>query len=225
MKYINKNIPDFTASLQLLKKDIFANLNCHQVGIIESFDNSTQTVRVQIATKRIVDVSLNGAITYNNYPLLVDVPVISLYGGDSGMTFPIKKGDECLILFNDRQIDNWFNSGGIQPFNILRLHDLSDGFALVGIRSLQKVLKNYSNNKTEWFFNDLVKISQGATSTDIKNILINLIGNTVASGTLLANGFISADGSAGITTTQTFKDGADNIKTMIIKNGLITGIQ
>ena len=37
-------------------------------------------------------------------------------------------------------------------------------------------------------------------------------------------GFKSSDGSAGITTTQTFLDGSGATKTMTIKNGLITGI-
>jgi hypothetical protein len=36
--------------------------------------------------------------------------------------------------------------------------------------------------------------------------------------------YVSSDGSAGSTTTQTFKDGAGATKTMTFKNGLLTGI-
>lgn len=43
-------------------------------------------------------------------------------------------------------------------------------------------------------------------------------------GNIKAGGYKSSDGSSGLTTTQTFKDGDGNTKTMTIKNGLITDI-
>ncbi len=54
---------------------------------------------------------------------------------------------------------------------------------------------------------------------------VDLSGNIVISGSITSvGGYNSSDSSAGITTTQTFKDGSGVTKTMTIKNGLITGI-
>jgi hypothetical protein len=54
---------------------------------------------------------------------------------------PIQSGDTCLVLFCDRDLDNWFESGQITTLNSNRVHDLSDGVALVGIRHKQNVKK------------------------------------------------------------------------------------
>ena len=65
-------------------------------------------------------------------PLLVDVPAVFPSGGGFTLTFPIHQGDECLVVFADRCIDAWWQSGGIGEPLETRTHNLSDGFALVG---------------------------------------------------------------------------------------------
>jgi hypothetical protein len=71
--------------------------------------------------------------------LLVDCPVVFPGGGGYCLTFPIKQGDEALIVFASRCIDAWWQSGGVQRQADFRLHSLSDGFALVGVRSVPRV--------------------------------------------------------------------------------------
>ncbi len=141
--------PSLKDVLDLLKKDIFLSLNCHHVGIIESFDEVNQTVRATVAyKKKFLERQKNG--TYKElpreYPILVDVPVIFLGGGGFSLTFPIAKGDECLLLFNDRSIDDWFSKGQVSTVSSPRLHSFSDGFALVGIRSLNKVIQDFDTD-------------------------------------------------------------------------------
>lgn len=99
-------------------------------GIIASFDPDTQTASVQPAIQRIF--TEKGAV---NLPLCVDVPVAFPGGGDFFLTFPVKAGDECILLFSERAIDNWHASGGTQTPAEYRLHDLSDGIAIVGLNS------------------------------------------------------------------------------------------
>jgi phage baseplate assembly protein gpV len=65
----------------------------------------------------------------------VDVPVIFPRGGGCTLTFPVKAGDECLLIFADRCIDFWWQNGGVQKPVDLRMHDLSDAFAIVGPQS------------------------------------------------------------------------------------------
>lgn len=71
-----------------------------------------------------------------NYPLLQSVSVITIQGGGVGFVSPIKVGDQCLVVFSDRCISGWFTSGVPVPLPSFRMHDISDGFAIVGINSL-----------------------------------------------------------------------------------------
>jgi hypothetical protein len=104
-------------------------------GIIVSFDPATQTAAVQPAVKRIF--TERGA---TNLPVCVDVPVAFPGGGDFFLTFPVKAGDECILLFSERAIDYWHANGGTQLPAEYRLHDLSDGIAQVGLNSQPKKL-------------------------------------------------------------------------------------
>ena len=122
--------PDLRALLDNLKAEIFYTLNCHQVGTIESFDPVKQTASIRLSMLRVIGTEEVA------YPLLTDCPVMFPAGGGAYMTFPVAKGDPCLVLFNDRDIDNWFTTGNVVAPNSIRAHSLSDGVALVGIRSL-----------------------------------------------------------------------------------------
>lgn len=62
------------------------------------------------------------------------------------MTVPIKEGDECLMIFGDRCIDAWWQSGDVQSQIDKRHHNLSDGFAILGTWSQPHKIENYSVN-------------------------------------------------------------------------------
>lgn len=146
--------PDLSTVLEEVISHIFNNFNSHQVGIVQSFDKGNQTATIQIAFKRNIEEDPDGTIKYVQYPLLVDCPCIVLSGGFGALEMPISKGDECLILFNDREIDNWFFSGDTAEVSTKRSHDLSDGIALVGVRSLKRSLQNYIDNGVKLKYND-----------------------------------------------------------------------
>ena len=103
-------------------------------GIIESFDPNAMTARIQPAIKgrkRLPDGTYEGV----DMPLLLDCPVVFPGGGGVTLTFPLKAGDECLVIFASRCIDGWWQLGGIQSQAELRMHNLSDGFCIPGGRS------------------------------------------------------------------------------------------
>ncbi|MBQ8091396.1 MAG: hypothetical protein IJ233_11700 [Pyramidobacter sp.] len=108
-------------------------------GIVESFDAQRMTVSVQPAIRGAVK-RLDGSVYSTSLPLLVDVPVCFPGGGGYSFTFPVKKGDDCLVIFGERCIDAWWQSGGVQEPVEFRMHDLSDGFAIVGVRSQPRVV-------------------------------------------------------------------------------------
>jgi len=131
--------PDERGLQNYLKQEIFGDLNCHQIGIINTFYPATQTADIQIAMGELFNGNLK------QYPQLQQVPVIILHGGSGAITFPIQAGDQCLVLFNDRDMDTWYTSNqtGLPP-NTYRMHNLSDGFALVGLFSGKNHLNSYS---------------------------------------------------------------------------------
>ena len=121
--------PDLEQALSQRQNQTFATMNCIQVGRIDSFNATNQTANVQIQVQRRV----NNQGQVADYPLLQDCPVVVLQGGGAYIDLPIAEGDYCLVLFNDRNIDTWWDTGNVVVPRNRRKHSLSDGIALVGI--------------------------------------------------------------------------------------------
>lgn len=116
-------------------------------GIIQSFDAAAQTVTVQPALRE--KMCIDGDESWVDIPLLVDVPIVVPRAGGYALTLPIQQGDECLVVFGDMCIDGWWQSGGVQNQVECRRHDLSDGFAIIGVWSQPKVLPAYSTGSAQ----------------------------------------------------------------------------
>lgn len=123
--------PDLITLLRQVKGDIFNTLNCVKVGTIHKVDLTKRTAEVLVAFKRILADESN-----ENYPMLLDVPIVTLQGGGGALTFPISKGDECLVLFSDANLDAWYATGGEAIPMDGRQHNPSDAIAIVGLNSL-----------------------------------------------------------------------------------------
>jgi len=106
-------------------------------GIITKFDRIKMTAEVRPAIQGRVR-RPNGSVYWRDLPQLVDCPVVFPSGGGFTLTFPVAAGDECLVVFSSRSIDSWWGQGNPAPASDLRMHDLSDGFVLVGARSKSK---------------------------------------------------------------------------------------
>lgn len=131
-----------------LAQAIMSAMRVSMPGIIQSFDHDAVTAVVQPAIKG-VEQDESGADVSVNIPLLVDVPVVFPRGGGCTLTFPVKAGDECLVIFADRCIDFWWQSGGIQEPVDERMHDLSDAFCIVGPQSQAKKIGGISTSAVE----------------------------------------------------------------------------
>lgn len=136
--------PDLSTILDRNKEEAKSEINCVTVGTIESFDSGDQTVTVSINYKRYV--SGKAAVSY---PVLIKCPVMFLFGDAARITFPIVKGDTCLLLFCDREIDTWFSGGAPNVPQSARMHSLNDAVAIVGIRNLQNKLSDYYDSGVE----------------------------------------------------------------------------
>lgn len=174
--------PDLRSLLNAHRQEIFAGLNCQQVGEIVTFNDALQTATVKIGmNKQVVDYTKTPpAFIYLPYPLLTDCPVFMPAGGTGRLTFPIKPGDPCLILFNDRDLDNWFSGGANTPPNSGRMHDLSDGLVLVGIRSKALAYGDYNTDSAELRYKDgklllADKVALNGKDSDLKTMFSKVI--------------------------------------------------
>lgn len=182
--------PELADVLANFKQDIFATLHSIKVGQIFSFDPSRKTAEVQILFKRVLP---SGEI--QSYPLLVDCPVYTPQGGGGALQFPIAAGDQCLVLFADRRLDEWFQNGGEAAPGDGRMHDISDAIALVGINALNSTLPDYPTDKivlsymgttfemtsTGWKF-----VAPGGAEIDL-DTLVTIKNNATTLNTLLTN--------------------------------------
>ena len=145
---LSERSPDM---LQIIKDAIrgeLANLWTSLPCIVDSYDSNAVTVVVQ-PTIKIPVKKINGSVELVQLPLLMDVPVMFPCAGGFTITHPINVGDECFVSFASRNIDIWWQSGGVQnPFDT-RKHDLSDGFAFFRPQSQANKIENISTTDLE----------------------------------------------------------------------------
>jgi hypothetical protein len=117
-------------------------------GKVLSFDATKQTAQVQPLIQRLF-VGDGAGTGWVDLPPCVDVPVQFPAGGPFVLTFPVAAGDECLLVFSERAIDFWWDRGGVQQPSEVRMHDLSDAFAIVGISSKPRFLSSVATDAVE----------------------------------------------------------------------------
>lgn len=120
------------------------DLHTATIGRIVSFDEAKQTATVQPVIQRIW---VNAGV--QNLPLLVDCPVEFPAGGGFVLTFPLKPGDEGIVTFTERCLDNWHVNGQLAPPAEYRMHDLSDGVIRVGLRNQTRTIQNFNTEAVE----------------------------------------------------------------------------
>lgn len=152
-----------------------ADIRVAAPGIIEAFDSVTQTVTVRLSIRE--KIAINGKQTDEEIPNLVHVPVFMPRAGGYCLTLPISQGDECLVIFGDTCMDGWWQNGGVQNSMDNRRHDLSDGFAIVGIWSQPRKVSSYSGNSAQ------MRNEAGSSYVEIKGDLVNIVSGTKISFT------------------------------------------
>jgi len=198
-----------------------AALEGNQAGIwtalpaqVLSFNPVVRTAELQVTVQAQV-LSPQGTMSWVSLPPLVDCPVVYPGGKDLYLTFPLVPGDEVLVLFASRCIDNWWQQGGVQTQAEFRMHSLSDGFCLPGPRSVPvasaaapvamdalEIRNKEGTTKIRLLDNGDIKLmTPGALEAEAANIsavasvqaeitapIINLTGNVIIEGTLTVNG-------------------------------------
>jgi len=209
-----ERLNDPEESLRLALESQQAQIWTALPGIVSGVDLDKQTVSVQPSVQGSVS-DAQGNVSNVNLPVLVDVPIVWPRAGGFALTFPIKAGDEVLVVFSSRCIDSWWQSGGVGVAAEARMHDLSDGFAVLAPTSQSKKLSNVSSSNVQLrdeAGTTYVEIAPGgkikllgATSIDLeaptvnlKATNINIEGTTTQTGAMNMTGQVTQTGGMSI---------------------------
>lgn len=199
--------------------------NVHTATVAQVTAVSTKTINCQPVINRLV----RGESV--RLPEFIEVPPVFLQGGGSYTAHPIAVGDYCLLIFTERCFDRWYHG---QDFKIpleLRMHDYSDGFAIVGINPLAGAITipsviqqtgdtNYDGNHTHQGTLDRV----GDTTIEGDVIIdgdLQVTGNITCLGTIAAANFSGLGGGA-LTSTVDIVSGTISLQTHV-HSGVTTG--
>jgi hypothetical protein len=156
--------PTMTEAFELHEDIIGSKLRVASTGTIVAYDSTKRTVSVSIGETLQLP---NGTLIPIPAPLL-DVPVFTVQGGVGSINggvhigMPIEPGDECLVVFNDFNLDNWFTAGGQQVPADARQHDISDGIAFIGLNSLANALVTFLIGQEGGLSSDQAKVAVNA---------------------------------------------------------------
>lgn len=223
-----ERLDDIEESLRLALDNKQSQIWTAIPAIVNSVNLNTQTVSVQ-PTIQAQQIDEMGNVTNTNLPLLVDVPICWPKAGGFALTLPVTSGDEVLIVFSSRCIDTWWQSGGIGTQAEIRMHDLSDGFAILAPTSQPKVLPDVQT--------DGIELRNESRSTYIKltDTGIEIKGNITHDGTILHTGQITGEGgisvsggggfvmSGNIVHTGTITSNDKNIGSTHVHSGVTSG--
>lgn len=185
-------------------------------AIILEFDTETQLAKVQPAIKLLLT---TGEI---ELPILADVPVTFARAGGFSITFPVKKGDECLLLFAEKSIDRWKKDGHGHQATQVRNHDITDAIAILGLYCQKNTINNFSNEDLEIKADDnscaikvkadksLQLVANNANiSINNNNIIINNNGNNI---TVNKSGKVKIENNAGKDVVKIIDELLDKLK-------------
>lgn len=139
-KKIQKSQITTNELLGLSQDAVMSKINCHNIGKIIEFNSETQRAVVQMQqTRRYFD-------RYIQPVILTDVPIV-IYGSiNAHITMPNIVGSTCVLLFMDRNIDTFLETGEMYVPNTNRMHNMTDCIALVTFKTAVDHITNYDVN-------------------------------------------------------------------------------
>lgn len=161
-------------------------------GIVQDVDLVNMVVSVQPTIQGRIQ-NPDGTVQWVNLPVLIHVPIVFPSAGGFTITFPIAVNDEVLVVFSSRCIDSWWQSSGVQKPAEMRMHDLSDGFAIPGPRSVPRAVPGISSTALQ-IRNDAGTSYLEITPSGKINIVaptgLEVTGNMVVSGSVTAGSVV-----------------------------------
>ena len=172
LNFLGKNTDDLSVAFELLKKNIFFNLNVCLPATVISYNSSNNTVDLQPAIQVVLTDN-----TFLDMPQLFDIPVLEIGGKSLSVKIPLQEGDTGIVIFCDRDITLFKQEKNNTQPNTLRKHDLSDGIFI----PMRFGNAGASDNIT-------IQSADGSTKFEVTSSGISVKGDITVEGDVIADG-------------------------------------
>ena len=162
-------------------KLLYNEINCCRIAIVDEFYGDSLQAKVNIANKMVIGMKEDGSQIIQDY-----APITAkICFANNGISFPLKKGDCGLLLFNDRELESWYINGEINQLAYDRSHSITDAIFIAGMFSQP----NISNAQ---FIENCLHLFYGNKGIKITNNGIEIDGDLKVNGAITATGDIIA---------------------------------
>ena len=194
----------------------------HTATIAKVTRINATTINCRPVTSRVV----GGEVI--DLPEFIEVPPLFLQGGGSYTAHPIAVDDYCLLVFTERCFDRWYAGQDFQAPLEFRMHDYSDGIAIVGVNPLAaaitipSVIQRTGDTNQDGDITHQGERTQTGNQTIIGDLHVDgnvtVTGNITCEGTISAADFTGLDGgdlesSVTLRTTQDMVASGVSLKT------------
>ena len=115
-------------------------------GVIETYYPSKGCADISIAIKR----KISETESSEKVEVLPQVPVVIARTSEGGFHIPLKSGDQVLLIFCERSLDDFKLAGGIvEPSSRARFFDYADAVAIPGLWHQPESLAYFTGNKKD----------------------------------------------------------------------------
>ncbi|MFX0205160.1 MAG: Gp138 family membrane-puncturing spike protein [Candidatus Hodarchaeota archaeon] len=119
----------FSDAVRYVFKSLISEIHTALPGKFEKYEHAKKKAEVKPLIKKVF---VNDEVL--ELPVITNVPVIFPGTSDALITYPIAKGDGCLIIFSERSLERYLSSAMVdtEPQDP-RKFSLSDGIAIPGL--------------------------------------------------------------------------------------------
>lgn len=178
---------DLATLLRTATQQAMRTINTCLPGTILNYNAGAQSASVQPMLKLRQPDGREESI-----PVLNNVPVIWPRSGGASLTFPVRAGDGCLVMFTQRSIDEYKSSGEVSIPLDPRAYDLSDAVAIMGFVSFGG--GGGADDAVELNFGSS-KVTLKENTVEVTGTAITLTGAVTVAGNLTVSG---AGGGSGV---------------------------
>ena len=174
----------------------FTLSNLHTATIAKVTGVQAKTISVQPVINRVVD---GRSIELPEFTM---VPPVFMQGGGSYTAHPIAVGDYCLLVLTERCFDRWYGGADFQSPAEFRMHDYSDGLAIVGVNpmagalTIPSVIQQTGDTNQDGNYTRQGNMVQEGDTEITGNFTLN--GNMQVNGNITCSGTISAGNFSGL---------------------------
>jgi len=117
-------------------------------AVIIAIDYTTRKVSVQPTIKKRKRDGDNDAKGLQDMAIIQNVPLVTPASKLAMLSIPVKVGDEVLLGFFERSVDNYLYSDGSKPIDPqdYRKHDYNDAVAIIGLNTFKSALGMHPEN-------------------------------------------------------------------------------